>query len=233
MKTFAQQFKWQVVLLHRSNLTIISLVITLMYALCFLPFKGMEQPEKALTLLLYNDPALIGMLFGGLIVISERNQQVLPALMVSPMNLHTYLWARLLPLAFIGWACSLGMAVAFLGIHLQYLWFSIGIFSTVVVFGLVGFWLVSFTGEFLLFLLRSIPVLVALSVPLLNYYGLTDVAVFRIWPTQGGLDLLVQSFPSTPASLSTVLVGLASIAGWVSALYLAVYFTYRKRFSLS
>lgn len=233
MTTFAQQFKWQMVLLHRSNLTLISLAVTVMYALLFLPFKGMEQPEKALTLLLYNDPALIGMFFGGLIVITERNQQVLPALMVSPMNLHTYLWARLLPLAVIAWACSLGMAVAFLGIQLHYLWFSLGILSTVIVFGLAGFWLVSFTGEFLLFLLRSIPVMFGLSVPLLNYYGLTDVPAFRAWPTQGGLDLLVQSFPTTPASTPTVLIGLASIAGWVTALYLLVYFTYRKRFSLS
>lgn len=233
MKTFAQQFKWQMVLLHRSNLTVISLAITLLYALCFLPFKGMEQPEKALTLLLYNDPALIGMFFGGLIVITERNQQVLPALMVSPMNLHTYLWSRLLPLAVIGWACSLGMAMAFLGIHLQYLWFSIGILSTVLVFGLAGFWLVSFTGEFLLFLLRSIPVMIGLSVPLLNYYGLTNIPAFHAWPTQGGLDLLVQSFPSSTPSTSTVLVGLASIIGWISLLYGAVFFTYRKRLSLS
>jgi fluoroquinolone transport system permease protein len=193
----------------------------------------MEQPEKALTLLLYNDPALIGMLFGGLTVISERNQQVLPALMVSPMSLHTYLWARLLPLALIGWGCSLGMAVAFLGFQLQYLWFSLGIISTVVVFGLAGFWLVSFTGEFLLFLLRSIPILMGLSVPLLNYYGITDVFAFHFWPTQGGLDLLLQSYPTAGTSATALFVAIGSVLGWVSVLYLGVYLTYRKRFSLS
>ena len=98
MKTLLTQILWQFRILHKNNLIVISILVTAIYALVFYFLKDLPNMEKVLTLFIYNDPAIIGLFFIGLSVIIEKNQQVLSALFVTPMNLHAYLLSRILSL---------------------------------------------------------------------------------------------------------------------------------------
>ena len=138
MKEFLEQLRWQFIVLHRNNLIAISVGVTLIYAFIFYLFKDTPYTKEILTLLLYSDPALIGLLFFGLIIILERNQQVLSAFMVTPMSKHTYLWARVLSLSIIGWGCATGMALAVLGLSFDVAQFSVGVFFITLLFCLTG-----------------------------------------------------------------------------------------------
>lgn len=218
LKHLGQQLKWQFVILQRNNLINISVGITAIYALIFYLFKDFAYMEKALTLLVYNDPSLIGLLFFGLAVILEKNQQVLPAFLVTPMSIHHYLLSRTIALSIIGWLCALGMTIAALGFSFNWLHFSFGVIGICFVFSLAGVFLISYTSEFLNYMLLSIPVMMLLSLPLLNYYNLTDVAWFKIVPTQGATDLLVSSY-ETPLTILELLWAYSSTVVWIGVLY--------------
>ena len=126
MKDIIKQTAWQFKIFHENNLVIISLVMTAMYTGIFFLIRDLENLDKFLTLLIYNDPAIIGLLFVGLAIIIEKNQGVISALFTTPMNLHTYLISKILALSIIGWLCALGMAWAAVGFTFKLLHFSMG-----------------------------------------------------------------------------------------------------------
>lgn len=227
LKHFGQQLKWQFIILQRNNLINISVGITALYAIIFYLFKDFVYMEKVLTLLVYNDPSLIGLLFFGLAVILEKNQQVLPAFLVTPMSVHHYLLSRTIALTIIGWLCALGMVIAALGFSFNWLHFSVGVIGICFIFSLAGVFLISYTSEFLNYMLLSIPVMMVLSLPLLNYYNLTDIAWFQIVPTQGATDLLISSY-EMPLTTGDLLWAYTSSILWIGVLYWGAYQVFYK-----
>jgi len=228
MRQLLQQIKWQFMILHKNNLIAISVVVTVMYALIFFVIKDVGNMDKVLTLLIYNDPAVIGLFFVGLSIIMEKNQQVLSALFVTPVNHHVYLISRILTLSILGWACALGMGISILGTSFYIGHFSAGVFGTCVLFSIMGIVVVSYTTEFLLFLLKSIPILIGLSLPLLNYFNLTDIGLFYYTPLQGCLNLIVNSYSEVPVA-SELIYGYISIVFWVPVFYFFAFRIFKAR----
>lgn len=222
MTAVLKQLRWQFLILQRNNLIAISILVTLLYAAIFYFIRDLPNVEPFLTLLIYNDPAIIGMFFVGLSIIMEKNDNLLPALFVTPVNYHNYLISRILALSILGLACAAGMTLMMLGPHISWFHFSMGVFSTCVIFSIAGIFIVSFATEFLNFLLRCIPLMFLLSLPLFNYFGLTDVWVFKLSPIQGALDLMIFSFQGLQDTLKIALAYL-SVFIWIPILYLVVY----------
>lgn len=226
MKEFLSQLRWQFILLQRNNLIGISVGVTLIYAFIFYLFKDTPYTREVLTLLLYSDPTLIGLIFFGLMIILERNQEVLPAFLVTPMNRHGYLLARVLSLSVVGWACGTGMALAALGFNFDLLQFSVGVFVITLLFSLAGVLVISFTKEFLNYVLLAIPILMLLSLPLLPYFDLTQAAWISLIPTQGATNLMVSTYDSTLAY--SPLLSYGSSIFWVVLLYGVGYWRFFK-----
>jgi len=222
MKTLLTQIKWQFVLLNKNKLIAISVMVTALYGLLFFFLKDLPNKETFLTLLIYNDPAIIGLFFIGLGVIMENNDNVLPALFVTPVNYHVYMIARILALSLLGLACAAGMALTILGTQIHWLEFSVGVFGTCILFSLVGLFVVSYTMDFLGFMLRSLPLLVLFSLPLLNYFGVTESFLFQFTPTQGPLNLTISAFDSTNTSFPAW-ISCVSMLVWIPLIYLFVY----------
>lgn len=202
--------------------------ITVFYVLIIYLLKDVENVEKIITLLIYNDPALIGFIFIGVSIILEKDQEVLPALFVTPLNPHVYLISRIMTLSTIGFTGTLAMVLTAKGTSFNVIHFTIGVYSTCVLFCLLGIFIVSHTTEILQFLLRAIPLLIFMSLPLLNYFGLTDYGFLKFFPVQGGLNLMVNSYSESP-SLSELVFGYLSIAFWLPLLYWFVHRIFIKR----
>lgn len=223
MKQLLFQTKWQFILLARNNIIVLSLVVTTIYAGIFFAIKDLGNMEKFLTLLILNDPAIIGLFFIGLMVIIERNQQVLSALFVTPISHHVYLLSRIISLSIVCWVCALGMALAALGASFNLIHFSFGVFGISIMSCLAGLYMVSYTKEFMAFTLKSIPVLLLfINIPILNYFEVTDISLFRIFPAQGSLDLIINSYSEAPIT-SQLVYGYASIIIWIPILYWLTY----------
>src|SRR5688500_17873142 len=189
-----KQIKWQLLIFQRNNLLTMIVGITAFYILIIYSLKGFANVEKFITLLIYNDPALVGFIFIGISIILEKDQEVLPALFVTPMDPHLYLISKIITLSSIGFVGALAMVVAAKGSSFNIVHFSVGAFTTCVLFCLVGIFLVSYTTEVLHFLLRGAALLVLMSLPLLNYFELTDLSFLKLFPVQGGLVLIVNSY---------------------------------------
>jgi fluoroquinolone transport system permease protein len=223
-----KQIKWQFLIFRRNNLITMIIAVTAFYAVIIYLLRDLEGVEKFITLLIYNDPALVGFIFIGVSIILEKDQDVLPALFVTPVDHHLYLLSRILTLSAMGYLGALAMVLAAKGSSFNLIHFSVGAFSTCVLFSLTGVFIVSYTTEILHFLLRSIPVLIFMSMPLLNYFELTDWSFLRLFPVQGGLSLMVNAYTETP-STPELIFGYISIAVWVPLLYWLVYRVFVSR----
>jgi hypothetical protein len=87
---------------------------------------------------------------------------------------------------------------------------------------LLGIFIVSRATEILHFLLQGVPFLILMSLPLLNYFELTDLSFLTLFPVQGGLNLMVNSYRESPI-LSELIFGYISIFVWIPLLYWTVY----------
>jgi fluoroquinolone transport system permease protein len=229
MKKLATQLKWQLLILARNNIISISVLVTLVYVLIFLFTQDFGNRDKILTLFVLNDPAIIGLFFMGVTLLIERRQQVLPALFVTPINPHLYIWSRVIALSLIGLVCALGMAFAAVGLAFHYFHFSMGVLGILVICCLIGLYLACFTSEFLKMLLSSIPILLfVLNPPLLNYFEVTDFHLFDLMPTAGCIWLLDNSFQEVSDS-SEILWGYISMVVWGVIVYSLVYRTFMRK----
>ena len=223
-----KQIKWQFLIFQRNNLLSMIVVISVFYVAVIYFLKDFAGVEKFITLLIYNDPAIVGFIFIGISIILEKDQEVLPALFVTPLSHHIYLISRITVLSAIGFFGALAMVLAAKGTSVNFLHFSVGAFSTCVLFCLMGIFLVSYTTEVLHFMLRAIPLLIFMSLPLLNYFELTDLSFLKLFPVQGGLNLMVNSYTESPNS-GELIFGYVSIAVWTPLLYWFVYRIFMAR----
>ena len=228
MSELFKQIKWQFLIFQRNNLITMMVGITAFYVLIIYFLKNVENVEKFITLLIYNDPAVVGFIFIGISIILEKDQEVLPALFVTPLNHHVYLISRIITLSTIGFFGALIMVLTAKGTSVNFLHFSVGAFSTCVLFCLMGIYLVSYTTEILHFILRTIPLLIFMSLPLLNYFELTNLGLLKLFPVQGGLNLMVNSYRESPNAWE-IIFGYFSIAVWLPLLYWFVYRIFMAR----
>jgi len=228
MTQLLKQMSWQFLIFQRNNLLTMIVGITAFYVLVIYIIKDFANVDKFITLLIYNDPAIVGFIFIGISIILEKDQQVLSALFVAPLNLHLYLASRIITLSTIGYCGALAMVLMANGTSFNLILFSVGAFSTCILFCLMGIFVVSFTTEILHFLLRAIPLLIVMSVPLLNYFELTDLGILKFFPVQGGLNLMVNSYRSEQ-NFWEVVFGFISIVFWTPLLYWAVYRIFARR----
>jgi fluoroquinolone transport system permease protein len=217
-----KQIRWQVLIFQRNNLLNMVVAITAVYVLIIYFLRDFENLEKFVTLLIYNDPAIVGFVFIGISIILEKDQEVLPALFVTPLNQHVYLTSRIITLSTIASLGALAMVLTARGTSFNFIHFSIGAFATCVLFCLMGIFIVSYTTEILHFLLRSIPLLIFMSLPLLNYFELTDLSFLKLFPVQGGLNLMINSYRESP-DLWELIYGYISILFWTPLLYWVTY----------
>lgn len=222
MKALFRQIAWQFRLFQRNNLLAMIAAMTAVYVGLISVLKDFGSVEKFVTLLIYNDPAVIGFIFIGISIILEKEQEVLPALFVTPLNPHLFLISRSLTLSTFGFLGALAMVLAAKGFSFNLLHFFVGAFSTCVLFCYLGIFIVSGTTEILHFLLRGVPLLILMSLPLLNYFELTNFGFLRLFPVHGGLNLLVNSYAETPV-LSEIIFGYVSIFVWIPLLYWLVF----------
>jgi len=68
--------------------------------------------ERAVSIMIYSDPAAMGLFFMGAIVLLEKNQRVLNALAVSPVKVFEYMAAKIISLALVSVLVSLVLALA-------------------------------------------------------------------------------------------------------------------------
>lgn len=222
MRGLLNQVKWQLLIFHRNNLILMIIGITVGYLAIIYFLNGIGNTEKFVTLLIINDPATIGFLFVGISVILEKEQDVFSALSVTPINYHIFLIARVVALSSVSMICVWGMVLMAKGILFNPIHFSVGTFFTCVIFSFLGIFIVSRTTDILRFVLFSIPFVIVMSLPLFVYFNFTDFGLLKIFPIQGTLLLIDNSYREIPSG-TELFLGYLLIAIWTPILYWIAY----------
>lgn len=218
-------------LLWRNQVISISIAVSLIYVFVFrMLAQWIEQPEALLVLVIFNDPALLGFLFIGVMLLFERNENTLQALAVSPLSLHAYIWSKSIAMTFIALLCCLGMAWACYGAGFGYGIFIISICLTGLCFTFIGLAVAAGKRQFNRYFPPAIGLLILLSLPFFGYFGLCSSYWFVWLPTWAALESLSGAFGRGASGAAGWQAGMALLGLWTAAGYFAAYQLLNRHF---
>ena len=185
--------EWDLKLEIRYQILTIALIVTILYCGIFLWFD-MTTLQQLVIFFIFSDPALLGFMFIGALVLFEKSANTLPALVVTPLKVEEYLWSKAISLTLIALGCSTAMAVAAHGFNFNFIYFFLAVTLTSLFFLFFGFIGVARVKSLNHYLIIMGNLLIPFFLPFLNYLGITDLWLFYIIPSQGSLFLLEASF---------------------------------------
>lgn len=199
-------FFWDMKFQARYGFYLLYGFLTVLYAAVLVSLPRSWQ-ENAAALLIFSDPAAMGLFFMGAIILLEKSQRVTSFFAVSPMKAWEYVSSKVLSLRAIGLlvAAVLGATARCSQLPMVLL----GTALSSVLFTLLGLIIASKITSLNQFLLATVPVEILAFLPAaLHLFGVTPVFL-RFYPANVCMDLIVGRGCS-PAGLilTAVLIGL-------------------------
>lgn len=198
MRTFFHLLKWDLRLLHRNNLILLSAVVAAMYVGIFYLLKPLGNLHTVLVVLVFNDPVVTGFMFAGIMLLFDKNQNTLQAMRVAPFPLPWYMFSKALLLAGLSTITALIMAIAAIGPHFHYGHLAAGVFLSALFFTFCGFIFGLYARTFNHFLLYIIGFLVPMATAFLHLAGIGSAVWYMPVPSFAGLVVLQAAFGPVP-----------------------------------
>lgn len=145
---------------------LVYLILTVFYV-CLLYAFPVNIRSKVASLLIYTDPAAMGLFFMGAIVLFEKSQRVLNSLAVSPITVGEYILSKLISLGLIG--TLVGILIAASSGNRQLLSVALGTFFGSMIFSLFGLIAASVVNSLNQFMVVTIPVELLCTLPPIIY----------------------------------------------------------------
>ncbi|MDH6367336.1 MULTISPECIES: ABC transporter permease [Breznakia] len=146
--------------------------------------------EKAASVMIYSDPAALGLFFMGAIVLLEKSERVLNALAVSPVTTIEYILSKVLSLAVISVLVSLVLAVVADSNNIPMLLLSVALTSGI--FTLLGLIVATRISSLNGYLMATVPVEIICFVPPLIYL-FYPADILRFYPLSSSMALITGS----------------------------------------
>ncbi len=218
MKQFIHLLKHDFALLWRNNVLAIALVLTLIYIGVFKGLTYLGNVEQVLVLIIFNDPALLGFLFIGVMVLFEKNENTLQALAASPIGWGSYIVSKSVALTLVSVFCCWGMVIAGRGFQFNFVHFTSAVLLTTLIYSFLGFVVVADQSKFNAYILRSTGVIILSALPFLGYFGVFPGYWFVLFPTQPPIELFKLAF-SEHFSLLQLIFAYGGCGLWAVLLY--------------
>ena len=201
MKTLAL-IRGDIRIQYKYGFYLLYLLFSLLYFGLLFAFPAAWR-EKAAALMIFTDPAAMGLFFMGAIILLEKSQRVHWALAASPVRVGEYVAAKVLALWCAGLPVGLAVTV-YAGLPLGSAALSLALSS--VLFTLLGLWLAAESGSLNQFLLLTIPVELVAFVPTMFYwYGALTSPLWLLNPGVATLALFTQPAARWPAAALSLL----------------------------
>jgi fluoroquinolone transport system permease protein len=213
MKQLLHLLKFDFVLLNKNKIIIISLLVTAIYVGVFKALSAMGNIEKFLVLVIFNDPALLGFLFVGVMVLFEKNENTLQALVVTPIKISNYILSKSIALTAVSLFCCYAMVIAGYGLNFNFIHFTFATILTTLIFSMLGFVAVAGQTAFNKYILRAMGIILFLSLPFLGYFEVVSEKWFVLFPTQPAIDLYNLAFASN-SSFSEIFIAYLLCIVW-------------------
>ena len=143
------------------------LVFTLLYLLILQLLPSPWKP-KAAMLLVFSDPAAMGLFFMGAIIQLEKGEKTLQSLSVSPVRNHEYVLSKLISLALL--ATLVAISLAWAGkIFDRPIRFVVVVFAGACLFSSIGMMIATKTDTLNQFIVATIPIELVTNLPAIAY----------------------------------------------------------------
>ncbi|QUI22673.1 ABC transporter permease [Vallitalea pronyensis] len=196
-------FKFQ---LKQGFYTIYALLIIMyMVVLSLLPAS---YKHFVLPVLIYSDPAFVGLFFIGGIIMLEKIQGVINYLVITPLYIKEYLLSKILSLSVlaVGAGVAITLSSGYNG-YVNYAFMCLGVFLSSIFFILIGVMIVTKCHSLNQYIVYMIPPMLVLTLPCLSLFGSGYAYVWTILPSVAGLRILRGAFaPSNTLEMICLLV---------------------------
>lgn len=214
MRQLSHLLKFDFLLVNKNKIITISLIVTAIYVGVFKALAAMGNIEKFLVLVIFNDPALLGFLFVGVMVLFEKNENTLQALTVTPIKISNYIISKSIVLTVVSLVCCYAMVIAGYGLEFNFVHFTFGTILTTLIFSMLGFVAVAGQTSFNKYILRALGIILFLTLPFLGYFDVVPKMWFVLFPTQPAIDLYNLSF-ATETTTVEIATAYALCLFWV------------------
>jgi len=222
MSNLKNMLKWEFTLLYRYKIIHISILSVILYFLTTQAIEDMNRPIFH-SLLLFFDPAIIGIMFVGALVLFEKSENVLQALVITPMKTDDYLLSKMTSLTILSCISAtifILLMNIFGGIDFNVFYLASGIILTSILLILLGFILVSRLKSINEYLLAMALVFLGLTFPpMLHLSGLYESVIFYLWPTQASLLIFRGVFDESILETWEIAYGIIYQIVWIGMFY--------------
>lgn len=161
--------------------------LTVLYVVLLFSFPQ-SWKENFAAILIFSDPAAMGLFFMGAIVLLEKSQRVTSFFAVSPLKVSEYVCSKVLSMTLIALFVAAVLAVSANCKSLPLVLF--GTFLSSVLFTLLGMIIATKITSLNQFILATVPVEILTFVPaILHLFGITPNFI-RIYPANVCMDLI-------------------------------------------
>jgi fluoroquinolone transport system permease protein len=159
--------------------------------------------EKAVSIMIYSDPAAMGLFFMGAIVLLEKSQRVLDTLAVSPVKAHEYVIAKTVSLLLISVLVALVLAlVAGIGNIPQVL---MATALTSMIFTLLGLIAAAKINSLNRYIFMTVPLeLICFVPPIIHLF--VPSAIMQWYPLNGSMSLISNSSENSVFDISMLII---------------------------
>ncbi|MBO5451104.1 MAG: ABC transporter permease [Lachnospiraceae bacterium] len=186
--------------------------LTVFYLVLLLSLP-LSWKENAAAILIYSDPAAMGLFFMGAIILLEKSQRVTSFFAVSPLRVIEYVCSKVLSLSAIGMLVATILAVATNCRSLPLL--LLGTFLSSVMFTLSGVIIATKITSLNQFILATVPVEIIAFVPAVLHLFKMTPACLRIYPANVCMDLIAgRDFSLMGFILAIVLIVVLFVAAY-------------------
>lgn len=162
-------------------------VFTIFY-LCVLAAIPESARSVTSVILIYTDPAAMGMFFMGAVVLLEKSQRVESSLAVSPIKLYEYITAKVIPMMVVG--CIVAVILAAYAKNYSGLTI-IGVGLASILFSLCGLSIGSNIKSLNGFLVMTIPFELVLCLPAILYlFNVIESGLWMLHPGVAAIRLI-------------------------------------------
>ena len=194
MKNLKKAIKSDFLFQLREGFFLIYFAISIIYLIILLVLPTSYLPI-VLPILIFSDPAGIGLFFIGGIIMLERKQGIINYLIVTPLLVKEYILSKVITLSTLAVAVSLIVTV-FTSITnpINYIILITSTFLTANFFTLIGILIVLNCTNLNEYFIKVIPWMILLSIPCLSLIGIPYGELFSIIPSVASIQLIFGAF---------------------------------------
>ncbi len=219
MKRLASALQWDVVLQFRSGFYYATVFVVVLFAFVFTQIPNLDT-QLVMPMVLLGSLMMNNFYFIGGILMLEKDQGSLEAVVITPLRSREYILSKLISLLLLSVIETLLLTLLIHGTDFNMLLLLPGLSATSILFALAGFLAAVRYDSVNEYLLPTIPMIMLLILPVIDLYGFWQTPIFYLHPMRAAMALIQGGFQ--PISAGEIAYGLIysllsiGIFGWLA-----------------